>query len=51
MIIIILFQNLDERISNLEDGGLAAKKPPEPEPILTCVQCSAEYEESKNAGN
>ena len=42
---------MDERISNLESGdGGETKKPAEPEPILTCVQCSFEYLESENAG-
>lgn len=38
-------QDLQEKL----EGG-EGKKPAEPEPILTCVHCSAEYEESKNAG-
>ena len=42
---------MDERISNLESSdGAESKKPAEPEPILTCVQCSFEYLESENAG-
>jgi len=40
-------QNLEDRMSALEEGGF---NPKEPEPILTCVQCSAEYKESENAG-
>ncbi|XP_019849719.1 PREDICTED: uncharacterized protein LOC109580698 [Amphimedon queenslandica] len=41
---------LDDLQEKLEGGGGGeGKKPAEPEPILTCVHCSAEYEESKNA--
>ena len=40
-------QNLEDRIGALEEGGF---NPKEPEPILTCVQCSAEYKESENPG-
>ena len=35
-------------MSILEEEGSA--KPKGPEPILTCVQCLAEYKESENAG-
>ena len=41
-------QSLEERVSILEEEG--ASKPKGPEPILTCVQCLAEYKESENAG-
>ena len=30
--------------------GAADAAPPQPEPILTCVQCAEEYKESRNAG-
>jgi len=33
-------------VSELEDGA----KPTGPEPLLTCVQCLADYKESENAG-
>jgi len=47
-----LSQNLEDRVGALEggEGGGSGSKPKEPEPILTCVQCSAEYKESENAG-
>ena len=37
-------------MGRLEGGGDGGKRR-EPEPILICVQCGDEYEESKNAGN
>ena len=40
-------QSLENRVSILEDESVA--KPSGPEPILTCVQCFAEYKESENA--
>ena len=43
-------QNLEERINALESGEAGGSKSKGPEPILTCVQCSAEYKESENAG-
>ena len=43
----LFLQNLEDRIGALEGGGF---NPKEPEPILTCVQCSVEYKESENAG-
>lgn len=39
-------ESLEERIGILEDEKAA--KPVGPEPILTCVQCLAEYKESEN---
>ena len=50
---LIFLQTLEDKIAALEGGEgvpAAAGKPKEPEPILTCVQCSAEYKESENAG-
>lgn len=43
----LFLQNLEDRMGALEEGGF---NPKEPEPILTCVQCSAEYKESENPG-
>ena len=45
--LLLFLQNLEDRMGALEEGGF---NPKEPEPILTCVQCSAEYKESENAG-
>ena len=43
MQIFYFFQTYDDKITALEGGeGI--------EPILTCVQCSAKYKESENAG-
>ena len=44
----MLLQRLEERVDELEDG--VASQPKGPEPILTCVQCLADYKESENAG-
>jgi len=46
----LVVQNLEERINALESGEAGGSKSKGPEPILTCVQCSAEYKESENAG-
>ena len=35
-------------MSLIEEEG--ADKPKGPEPLLTCIQCFAEYKESENAG-
>lgn len=45
---VICCQRLEERVGDLEDNALA--QPKGPEPILTCVQCLAEYKESENGG-
>lgn len=44
----LIVQSLENRVSILEEEG--AGKPKGPEPLLTCVQCNAEYKESENAG-
>ena len=46
----VSFQTLEDKVAALEGGEVTPGKPKEPEPILTCVQCSAEYKESENAG-
>ena len=50
MPISMFFQTLEDKVAALEGGEGIPGKPKEPEPILTCVQCSAEYKESENAG-
>lgn len=42
---------MQEKLEGGQLGEGGEKKPTEPEPILTCVHCSAEYKESENAGN
>ena len=41
-------QRLDERLDTLGSESFGKRKSSEPEAILTCVQCSAEYKESEN---
>ena len=48
--IICVVQNLEGRINALESGEAGGSQSKGPEPILTCVQCLAEYKESENAG-
>lgn len=45
---LFLLQRLEERVGELEDN--AVSQPKGPEPILTCVQCLADYKESENGG-
>ena len=45
-----LLPPLEDKVAAQEGGEGTPGKPKEPEHILTCVQCSAEYKESENAG-
>ncbi|KAL5509484.1 hypothetical protein EMCRGX_G004871 [Ephydatia muelleri] len=44
--ILIRLENLEQQLTSLGGGSLVPK---EPEAVLTCVQCGAEYKESENA--
>ena len=42
---------MEDRLAALEGVEPGEERKKEPEPILTCVQCTLDYKESENAGN